>query len=115
MHITPTMIEGAYRYLLTTPPFNRWKFPDPEEISFRVTADRVYGWYDCENGTHRISVSIKRVGQTISLIETVAHEMIHVYQAHHHRETPNSQHNKDFYRRAKIVCAYHGFDYRRFW
>ena len=115
MHLTPAMIEGAYRYLLTTPPFHRWKMPEADELSFRVSADRNYGWYDFHNGCHRISVSIKRVGQTASLLETVAHDMIHVYQAHHNLDSYSSQHNADFHRRARSICRHHGFDPKRFW
>lgn len=37
LHLTLEMLEGAYEYLRTTPPFRRWKLPPGADIEFHVT------------------------------------------------------------------------------
>lgn len=105
--ITKPMLIAAYELLRTTPPFTGWKLPDAGEIDFAVVRDRAtYG--DCDGEMLRVSSS--RHGHLQTLLATVAHEMIHLHQMRRRLETPNTQHNADFRKRATRVCRLHGFD-----
>lgn len=115
LHVTKEVLAGAYTYLRTTPPFNRWKLPPAHSIKFKVTGSRDNeGLYDDKNGkaTPELHVSRHFVGQTSSLMETMAHEMIHVYLF---RRGVRKHHGADFEACAKRVCAIHGFDIKRFY
>ena len=105
--ITKATLIAAYELLLTTPPFVGWKLPDAGAIDFAVLRDRTtYG--DCDGETLRVSSG--RHCQLPTLLATVAHEMIHLHQMRRRLETPNTQHNADFRKRAARVCRIHGFD-----
>ena len=36
MKLTPGILEAAYEFLRTTPPFKGWKLPSGVDITFRV-------------------------------------------------------------------------------
>lgn len=112
--LTPDTLRAAYEYLATTPPFNRWNMPDSEDVEFRVASSRrICGWYRRVGGKHRITISSGTIGRTASLIETVAHEMIHLHQGDTCMEN-QAQHNAAFMKLAAKVCGVHGFDERLF-
>jgi hypothetical protein len=117
LHLTPDILAGAYDYLRVCPPFRRWKLPPSDEIEFIVTQvlkpQACYEKYRHEN-RHAISVSNRRIGTSANLIDVMAHEMIHLYQAITKTETPNTEHNAEFDRLARIVCRHHGFDLKNF-
>jgi hypothetical protein len=105
--ITQATLIAAYDLLRTTSPFVGWKLPDAHAIDFAVIRDRTnYG--DCDGETIRVSSG--RHGHLSTLLATVAHEMIHLHQMRYKLETPNTEHNADFRRRAARVCRLHGFD-----
>ena len=105
--ITKATLIAAYDLLRTTAPFVGWKLPDSDAIDFAVIRDRTnYG--DCDG--EKIRVSSGRHGHLSTLLATVAHEMIHLHQMCCKLETPNTEHNADFRRRAARVCRLHGFD-----
>lgn len=105
--ITKATLIAAYELLRTTPPFVGWKLPDAGAIDFVVLRDRTtYG--DCDGETLRVSSG--RHGQLPTLLATVAHKIIHLHQMRRRLETPNTQHNADFRKRAARVCRIHGFD-----
>lgn len=114
---TQEMLGASYELLRTTPPFNKWNLPEPEEIKFVVTKDAsTYGYYDYarKGGKHVIAVSNRMNGYMTSLLEVMAHEMIHL----HERRTGmhrSSQHSAVFKRLAAKVCKLHGFDQKRFY
>lgn len=111
LKLTPAMLAAAYELLRTVPPFRGWKLPHESELDFAVIlTDRLHG--DCDGETIRISAACH--GQILPLLETTAHEMVHLHQIRRKLETHNSQHNADFRRRAQSVCAALGFDYKRF-
>ena len=109
------MLAAAYDYLVQTPPFNRWNMPDSEDVTFRVIRDpHVRGWYLLgHDGKHTIAISSKCIGRTESLMETLAHEMIHLHQGDVRMET-GAEHNRAFWKLAECVCKVHGFDERLF-
>jgi hypothetical protein len=105
--INKATLIAAYDLLRTTSPFLSWKLPNAETIDFAVIRDRTnYG--DCDGETIRVSSG--RHGHLSTLLATVAHEMIHLHQMRCRLETPNTEHNADFRRRAARVCRLHGFD-----
>lgn len=118
--LTPEMLESAYEYLRSSPPFCRWNLPHADQVSFRVmgTRDR-YGHF---RGRHRrargaddfseIAISAGRVRSTELLFATMAHEMIHLYQDE--TGTARGHHNPAFRKLAQRVCALHGFDIAQF-
>lgn len=62
---------------------------------------------------HAITMSESVIGHWSTLSETMAHEMIHLYQSINKRQT-KTEHNLDFRKLAKEVCREFGFDPRCF-
>lgn len=110
------MLGAMYSYLSATPPFNKWNLPDAEEIKFTVIrAKGVHGRYVTDRkGWREIQISSASVGYTPSLSETMAHEMIHLFED---VSGPfnKSEHTEAFRKYAKLVCKYHGFDPKTFY
>lgn len=114
LSLTPTTLEASYEFLKALLPFRRWKLPHVDEIEFRVTAsEAIHGRYLDGQRHHVISVSAALTGHLVTLLETMAHEMIHLAQALDGTDSEN-EHNPDFKRRAKLVCRTHGFDPKSF-
>lgn len=115
--LTPRILAGAYEYLRTTPPFLRWKLPPAEEVEFHVLQTKLleadHTVYE-RTDEHVIRVSAGKIGFTSNLMPAMAHEMIHARQVISKTETPNTTHNAEFHRLAKLVCRYHGWDYKLF-
>ena len=112
--LTVDMLRGAYDFVRTTQPFHRWKMPPGAAVEFKVVAnpDR-RGWYmrgATKPPRHIIGISRNCIAYSDSLIMVMAHEMIHVHQSNRGTESPNTMHNAEFKRMAKLVCKYHGFD-----
>lgn len=111
----PEILAGAYDYLKTTPPFNRWNLPESEDVLFIVTrSKKVMGTHSTQNGRHVIEVSRFKVGYTGTLMALMAHEIIHLHQNAVGMETKGVEHNAAFDKLAKHVCKYHGFDPHEF-
>lgn len=112
--LTRETLAAAYDYLKTTPPFSHWNLPDSEDIKFKVTkhTDR-YGHHCQLNAKHEVAISTRYVGRTQSLMESMAHEMIHIHQEES-RSATSSEHNAAFHKYAAVVCKYHGFDPKTF-
>jgi predicted SprT family Zn-dependent metalloprotease len=113
MHLSPAMLESAYAYLLTTPPFNRWKLPHPDDVIFTVTRDKATAGrcIHRSDGTHEIRMSQLFHYRTHAVMETMSHEMVHMYCD---RRGVRAHHGKEFKRCAARVCKEHGFDDRLF-
>lgn len=117
LRLTPDMIEGAYTYLKTTPPFDKWRLPDPDDIEFSVlTTPHIHGHFrgGKDGSAHEIGVSASCVGHTYTLLQAVAHECVHLYQALKKTETANTQHNAEFRKLSRRICNIHGFDHKSF-
>lgn len=116
LRLTPDMLIGAYEFLRACEPFRAWRLPHADEIEFRVINARDRRGHYCrgDEARHCIAVSAANVGHTETLIRTLAHEMIHLFQRERALETPNTEHNAAFKRLARLVCLYHGFDPRAF-
>lgn len=114
MHISPAMLEAAYCLHQVSPPFNRWKLPEADDIGFLVTASKDYwGLYQLSpSGQHSISVSSVYVSKVDTLLRVMAHEMIHLRQAVKGKWPLT--HNAEFRRLASLVCRHHGYDVKAF-
>ena len=116
LRITPEMLAASYEFLRVSAPFRAWGLPDADEVEFHVIAARDRRGHYCRgvSARHRIAVSSANVGHSETLLRTVAHEMLHLYQNERCSETPNAEHNAEFRRFARIICLHHGFDPRAF-
>lgn len=115
LRLTPEALRAAYEFLRGMPPFNRWRLPAPDYISFEVTSSTIdHGIYHApKDGPHRIKISGAVNGHTATLLMTMAHEMVHLYQQVSGTAT-RAQHNAQFKRLAAQVCRHHGFDPKAF-
>lgn len=111
--ITPESCAALYDALRSLNPFRGWNLPDSDAIEFHVVRDAaVYGTYHFGDD-HAISVSESRVGHWSTFTQTMAHEMIHLYQSIRGTQT-KAEHNREFGRLARQVCTAFGFDERCF-
>lgn len=112
--LTKEVLAAAYDYLNVTPPFCHWNLPDSEDVMFRVgRAKNTRGWYRKVGDRHEITMSRSCIGQSDSLIRTMAHEMIHLHEEHA-GACGAGMHSAAFNRWAEQVCKVHGFDVRLF-
>jgi hypothetical protein len=112
---TSDTLRAAYNFLNETQPFNRWNLPDGEDIEFRVVRDASrFGWYRFDGNKHVIALSSSTIGHTQTLMQTVAHEMIHLHEENADACTPRIDHSAAFKRWAEQVCKHHGFDVKAF-
>lgn len=112
MHITPDMLEKAYEYLRSTPPFRRWGLPRGDEVEFHVMNKRqVRGDCRAAKDRHIIRLSAHNIGRTESLMAVLAHEMVHV---HCDLRGVKAAHGREFLKFAAQVCREHGFDEKLF-
>lgn len=123
LSLTPAALRGAYTMLRGMPPFSSWSLPEPDAVDFRTIRNKDrFGHY--VGGTK--DPSIQEIGVNPSkhktlngLLETVAHEMIHMklaVTAHRTGLHPNSTrgHGPAFQRLAKQVCSRYGWDLEAF-
>lgn len=113
--LTRDALRAAYNYLNETDPFRRWNLPDGEDVEFVVTRSRTdAGWHKIVNSRDIIAASAGCIGRTQSLMELMAHEMVHLHQRRIGTETPGSTHNRAFHMLSRQVCKIHGFDPKLF-
>ncbi len=109
LRITPEACELCYDFMDALPPFCDWNLPPAHDVRFVVfEKPRLYGYYRWEDGKHTIAIGPK-VGHTRTLVETMAHEMVHLAQAVHKTET-KAEHNAAFFKMIEEVARWHGFD-----
>jgi predicted SprT family Zn-dependent metalloprotease len=116
MRLTPVILEAAYEFLRRTPPFSGWKLPEPDDVEFhiarRIPPNHLHfaDFWLSAGGAPCIRFSERRHKHTATVLATMGHEMIHLYQHVAGRETKNTEHNREFHRLAKRVCDLHGWD-----
>ena len=114
LRLTPAMLEAAYEYLRSTPPFRGWRLPHADDVEFRITDAIDYmGLWEKNGVQHRISVSDRRVGHTKTLMVVMAHEMVHIRQDRDGTDK-GPDHNDAFRKHARRICRVHGFDPKEF-
>lgn len=116
--LTPKRLMAVYDCLRSFPPFSGWNLPESKDVyQFKVTRHiERYGHYERLKGTdkHIIAVSSKNIGHFDSLVQVMAHEMIHLHQAITKTETANTVHNAAFRRLARSVCRNFHWDEKKF-
>jgi len=111
----PVQLAAVYDCLRVFPPFNRWRLPVGDEVSFTVASHHAfYGWHNYDGASHTIAISQRTVGQLDTLMLFMAHEMIHLHQAERGTWSRRVNHNAEFRRLAARVCRVHGFDLKVF-
>lgn len=114
LRLTPEILRGAYDFMRITPPFRGWKLPDGDDVEFYVgrKSTHLAEYEPGETAEHRIALHETGVGYTQTMIELLAHEMVHLSLA----DTKHAkvEHGAEFKRRARLVCRSHGFDPKRF-
>lgn len=115
LHITPEILQHAYDYLRSTPPFRSWNMPEAEDVLFKVGRSHdTRGVYRLVDGKHTITISQRCIGRTSSLMEILAHEMIHLHEEATGMCRPGVEHTAAFHKIAARVCRIHGFDPKLF-
>lgn len=113
------MLSAMYDYLRATPPFSRWKLPESGDVVFCVVRDPArLGFYRRDRlGRPEIGISTRGIGHTNNLANTMAHEMIHLYEdaVLGTLYKTKAEHSATFRRKAAQVCKYHGFDPKLFY
>ena len=110
--LTPYTLHSVYKFLCSTPPFESWNLPDASDVVFKVVRDRSrHGRHYVVKGRQVIEISSGAVGHTMTLVQTMAHEMIHVHQD---RTRMSRTHGPAFMKLAQLVCKIHGFDPKAF-
>lgn len=115
LRLNQDMLHAAYAYFAETEPFVRWNLPDAADVRFKVVKSReCFAWHDKKRGkSHIIAVSSNLVATTMKLMETMAHEMCHLYVAQHSIRD-SSSHGRAWQKARDRVCFYHGFDPKSF-
>lgn len=108
MKLSPEHCRAAYEFLRSTAPFNRWKLPPGDLVAFKVSkkATDYYGWH-IPGERHTIQIAAAVHGHTMTLLKTIAHEMVHVAQKT--MKWPYG-HNQSFDKAWARVARLHGFD-----
>lgn len=109
MRLTPAILRSTYAFVRSTLPFSRWHLPEADEVEFHVLRKTdVMG--DCFVNPDIIRLSERRMSFTAKIVETMAHEMVHLYIDRHRLAPAASNHGAEFRRRWRQVCKHHGFD-----
>lgn len=107
MRLTHQILESGYEFLRTTPPMRGWRLPHADEVEFKVSQRNLHGEYTWP--PHRIEISAARHNHTNTILMSLAHEMVHLFQSIHKLDK-GREHNEDFFERAALICRYHGWD-----
>lgn len=113
LDITPEQCAAVYDMLRTMPPFNTAKLPESDAIEWRCTHRQdIHGEF-VEYDPHIITISTAKTGHLSTLISTVAHEMVHLWQTIDNTRN-KAQHNADWYSKSRKVCKSLGLDPKAF-
>lgn len=115
--VTPARLRAIYTMLLAMPPFDKWGLPEPTAIRFSVLRGADCAEYSTDwKDRPEISVNMDLHIWLDQVVESVAHEMVHLRQDALERlpERHERQHNAEFRKLARVVCQSLGFDVQRF-
>lgn len=108
--VTKKSILLTYQLLRSMVPFCDWRLPT--KIQTKVVHDPTM--FGCFDEPAIITISTAIVWDFKQLTSTVAHEMIHVYQAKLKLLNDQNHHDEFFYECAYDVCMNLGFDKESF-
>lgn len=78
--LTPEIVAHAYDYLCCMPPFDKMNMPPSEDVRFSIGRRRnEFGRYQWVAGEHHIVLSSRNVGRHMQLLQTLSHEMAHLF------------------------------------
>lgn len=111
LRLTPDVLRGAYDLLNATRPFDHWNLPD--DVVFKIgRTKRDYGWFVGDGEKLLIIASYGTVGHLMTLLATMAHEMVHMHQ---YLTGMPVNHGPTFQKLAAEVCRWHrDFDPKAF-
>ncbi len=109
--ISVETLEATYELLRTTEPFKQWKLPHAEDISFRISRDKLNRgeFHVDKKGIPWITANERYHSTLDELLRTVAHEMCHLFE-HSWGSRSDVHHGATFNRLADKVCKCHSFD-----
>lgn len=109
--LTPQRLAAVYECLRAFPPFSGWDLPHSSQVAFTVNRSKnAQATYEPPN---KICISAPFHGHYITLIQSMAHEMIHQHLYQQKCKTW-ANHGYEFNRKAKTVCRKYGWDYGQF-
>lgn len=108
MKLTPDLLASAYNMLRETAPFDKWNLPDADDVRFRILkTKRLYGDAGMRAGQWTIRLSEGKHTRLGRVLETMAHEMIHVHLREIGCHSDSRHHGPAFNACADQVCAEH--------
>ncbi len=108
MRLTRKILRASYDFLCQLPPYNRMRLPPSSKLRFVVSKRTdILGEYLSDPPT--ISVSLHSHEHVITVLKTVAHEMIHAHQDMVKKDSI-LEHNAAFKKTARRVASLLGFD-----
>ncbi len=111
MILTPVILRATYTMLDECRPFCLWNMPDADDVVFKVGRSKENcGHYLRGKKTHLIAVNSHFHGRLHNLVETMAHEMIHLHVWRHPSTRRGVDHNPAWRQYADDVCNELGFD-----
>jgi len=106
--ITDQSIKDTYSMLRRLPPFNQWNLPPAYKIKFKVIPDFKF-MGEMHMKPYKMLIGTKHQEHFVTLVTTVAHEMIHL--ALYLEGVPSyNVHGRKFKEKAHQVGALYGFD-----
>ena len=109
---TENDLIAAYEYLYSVKPFSGWNLPPSKSITFEVNkSQQLQGEYDTDPHTIRASSFFCKTQNDV--IETVAHEMVHLHMERA-GQFSHANHGRDFRAHARKVCAQFGWKVKDF-
>lgn len=107
MTLTPSKLAAVYDCLRAFPPYRGWRLPESDGVVFGVSLSLdAFGTYERCRGKPRIEISALMVNDWQTLVETMAHEMIHLRQCRAGRAV---DHDAEWQRIATRVCREFGW------
>lgn len=117
--LTTEILTAAYDFIATTPPYSGWNLPDSDDVKFIVNRKlrNKFAQYQWTGEQHSIAISAASNGHTSTLLESLGHEMIHLYLEHMGWESGGNEsvHNAAFRKFAARACKFHGWDPKAFY
>jgi predicted SprT family Zn-dependent metalloprotease len=106
--VTDKTIKAMYSLLRQMPPFNMWKLPPASKIKFKVVHDLKF-MGEMHMKPYKMNIGLKHQEHFITILTTVAHEMIHLHLYLEGVKSYN-QHRKVFRTKAHQVGTIFGLD-----
>lgn len=113
MRLSLETLERTYDFLRGEAPFSDWGLPPADEVEFHIHRhrDNRYGDHAEIDGKHIIRLSDRRHKNMTQVLQTMAHEMVHLHQRQTDRKCrPSAGHGPKFMRLVTKVARRYGWD-----